>query len=63
MFQDEKPAAVLLKDCIGHGDLQVLCTLHFEDTWGVVASKPCLDILLVRARGHWPTLDQRRLWK
>lgn len=29
MFQDEKPAAVLLKDCTGQGDLQVLSTLVF----------------------------------
>lgn len=50
MFQDEEPAEVLLKDCIG----QVLSTLLLEDTWGMVSSKPCLDIFLVRARGHWP---------
>lgn len=63
MFQDEKPAAVLLKDCTGQGDLQVLSTLFFEDTWGMVSFKPCLNISLLHDKGHRPTLYQGICWK
>jgi len=64
MVQDKKPAAIVLKDCTGQGDLQVLSTVSaFDNTRGVTASKLCLDIFLAHVRGHQPMLHQGICWK